>query len=273
MPVKTLAEVLAGAGRWELFGEGAASNVCRFMLREQAKGRGASTTYVQSRTAEVVPDAEPPPPGLREYPFYARTNVSTAAGFAATLKFASLVVSHVCATTAWTTMKAGKVAKVVVPRVLFAYDARTPGFKTITDAMLVVRPRMQMDLDGEMSVPVGSAAIVEGSHCVGLVDMLQGKARVAPPRLDIRTHAMELGLLHAIDVAVGMGDRLQNPNAANVTLNPTTLQLVLIDIDTCLPPYPASSSVEAICQRSNYEDKLPHEGFAAWPFWPHQIPQ
>lgn len=240
MPDDLLSQVVA-APDWKAFGSGAASHVCRFMLREAAKG--GSTAYVQSKA--VAGSA------ARDYAFYARANACSAPAFVGALRFCSLVVSHVSSTPAWVKLKGSSVAKVVVPRVLLAFNPDEPGYRTLAAKMGQYRPMLEAAVAGEIagSFPPQSITVVEGSSCLGILEAYQNN-RFPPLQIDMRSHAIELGLMHALDVALGMGDRLQNPNVNNVTVNPTTGQIVLIDLDVCLPPYGLDKSVEQLCSFS-----------------------
>jgi hypothetical protein len=232
-----LQQVLA-AQDWKAFGTGASSHVCRFMLRGAATG--GSSTYVQSKAVAGGDQ--------RDYAFYARTNACSAQGFVGALQFCSLVVSHVCSSPAWTKLAGNAVAKVVVPRVLLAFDFGQAGYTTLTAHMGRFQEMLRAVVAAKVpGVPAPqSVAVVEGANCLGILDA-QRNNRFPPLQLDMRAHSLELGLLHALDVALGMGDRFQNPNPNNVTVNPTTGQVVIIDLDTFLPPYGLNKALEDLC--------------------------
>jgi len=273
LPPEDLVTQALAAPDWKAFGSGMSSNVCRFMLREAAKG--GSRTYVQSKVVDGINE--------RDYVFYARTNSCSAQAFTGALKFCSLVVSHVCGTPAWIKLKGNSAAKVVVPRVMLAFDRGENGYDRIATKISQcpgreVLQQLLSGMDSSRPLPQ-SVAVVEGSSCLGILEAFRTKS-VPHLEQNMRSHALELGLLHALDVALGMGDRLQNPNVDNVTVNPTTGQIVIIDLDVCLPPYGLHKSVEELCSftvtsaefKRYRRNEAPGPAQDHWPACPPRMP-
>ena len=89
-----------------------------------------------------------------------------------------------------------------------------------------------------------SITISEGTRVVGILEYLICDQRQIS---SISAHIKSLAVLHALDVAIGMGDRLKIPILPTSPLNPTTQQLVLIDVDSFLPPMNCHPNIEAAC--------------------------
>jgi hypothetical protein len=247
-------QLVNGAQRAEAFGSGGAANVVRFFMRE--KGKGGGSTFVQSQGAG----------GKNiDYAFYARMNLVTAAGFQETRDIYQRVASQIC-TDEWWRKKSPK-ARLHVPRILLNVDRSDMApFKFLENWITTLHQTKGKEMydpteyDGfhEHLCPnrvFHSISVVEGTSVSSILDVVQGGQ--VP---DMTAHVMELALVHALDVAVGMGDRLQSGNVANITVNPATLQMVLIDVDTFLPPKNLGQVVEAMCVGKSEEFADPRLG-------------
>lgn len=261
------------------FGGGQASNVVRFFIREKSKGGGG--LYVQSRAAAATSRFEALTgrhTSKREYAFYARMNMNSARSFDSVLDFCRRVISFMSSKEENKIQKS--LSKVLIPRVLMSVNRGEAGYDVLRtwirkmheEGRKDYRKDYRMGFDdfptpeqAEGAPRFSSISIVEGSWAVGLIDSMVYDGMEVP---SFEAHAKALGHLHALDVALGMGDRLQNPNPANITENPQTRQLVLIDIDTFLPPKNLGADIENACvARSDYymlNRKLKNESWAKW---------
>jgi hypothetical protein len=257
-----LNQILAQATNVRAFGTGMASNVVRLTLTELSKKRQA--THIQS-----VAQGE-----NREYFFYARMSMGSAASVAATQSFCKAVSSELRAR--WTKSE-NKLTKLLIPRILLNVDRSDDAddFRRLHQWM---KERYRAVPGAEFNdAEFASISIVEGTTVVGLLDHMIAGGRPIP---HMHEHLKVLGVLHALDVALGMGDRLQNPNPANITINPTTGQMVLIDMDTFLPPLNCHKLIEDAC-RFKEKDLTPNkvrnnERWMAleeqWPACPPRLP-
>ena len=257
-----LNQILAQATNVRAFGTGMASNVVRLTLTELSKKRQA--THIQS-----VAQGE-----NREYFFYARMSTGSAASVAATQSFCKAVSSELRAR--WTKSE-NKLTKLLIPRILINVDRNDDAddFRRLHQWM---KERYRAVPGAEFNdAEFASISIVEGTTVVGLLDHMIAGGRPIP---HMHEHLKVLGVLHALDVALGMGDRLQNPNPANITINPTTGQMVLIDMDTFLPPLNCHKLIEDAC-RFKEKDLTPNkvrnnERWMAleeqWPACPPRLP-
>lgn len=236
------------------FGGGQASNVVRFFIREKSKGGGG--LYVQSRAAAATSRFEALTgrhTSKREYAFYARMNMNSAKAFDAVMDFCRLVMSFMSSKEENKILKS--LSKVLIPRVLMSVNRGEAGYDVLRTWIRKMHEEggkeYRMGFD-DFATPeqagdaphFASISIVEGAWAVGLIDSMVYDGMEVP---SFEAHAKALGHLHALDVALGMGDRLQNPNPANITENPQTRQLVLIDIDTFLPPRNLGQAIEDAC--------------------------
>ncbi len=283
-PEELAAKIFKEATDVKAFGGGMASNVVRFFLQELAKG--GRTDLVQSRPAEKdetkrLLDEVYSGVRVTDYAFYARMNTCSAAAFAAIRDFCQRVVSHVSTTKGWA--KDSKGARVIVPRILLNVDASQQELFTQLSQWIEGRHKnagKQFNTDSTFH----SITVVEGTRAEAISDLLLFEGRCPT---GLQTHMKELALLHALDVAIGMGDRLQNPNLGNVTLNPQTLQTVLIDVDTFLPPKGIPELIEAACKWTTedcmffnrvaqeympYDNQSTNQQKDSWPPCPPRLP-
>jgi len=268
----TIKSIIAEARDEKAFGGGQASNVVRFFLREQTKGR--SQIYIDSKAVHsVLSGLTGRESSKRDYAFYARMNMNSSRSFRAVLQFCKAVVSLMCSSTGWTGQKV--LGKVLIPRLLLSVDKGDADYEHLRQWMKRAHEKCKKEYrlgfdeyDNqeeaiEKAAPdFASIAIVEGANATGIMDSMVFDGTRLP---NIEAHAKALGLLHGLDVALGMGDRLQNPNPANITVNPRTHQLVLIDIDTFLPPFaPRMPDIEEACRWTTQQATTDRRNNEAW---------
>lgn len=267
------------------FGGGMASNVVKFHLRE-------SVPEVANNVLDSKPVIGTRGHAQQDFAYYARMNMGSAASFMQVLNFYKYISVNACK------QKPGFPAQpLYVPEPLLNININEAGFQEL---FLWMSEQHEQPRNGKLAITdwamrselpsrkefnraeFSSISVVQGVTAVGLLEHMVLHGKTMQGSLD--AHIRSLGILHAIDVAVGMGDRLQNPNPANVTINPRNQQLILIDFDYFLPPKNCPEEIEKICTWG--EDKFnlnPHrkldrrnEAFVrhreAWTACPPRLP-
>jgi len=225
---------LGEARNQKAFGGGMASNVVRFDLRQKA-----------TRTASPIFETKQQKSGdgndnnQQDVTFYARMNMTTAKAFFQIIEFYRSTIHRIYNKKSWLTDTTIK--KIQVPRVVFGVEAEEAEYRQLYQWIRQLHTDRRKEFN---TATFSSITISEGTRVVGILEYLICDQRQIS---SISAHIKSLAVLHALDVAIGMGDRLQNPNPANITLNPTTQQLVLIDVDSFLPPMNCHPNIEAAC--------------------------
>jgi len=181
--------------------------------------------------------------------------------------------SRVSASREWTVL--GR-PTMLVPRMLMVADAKVQGgqYKLLEAWIRKLHVRANKDF---REAAFRSIAVVEGTNAEGLEQIAGARAWPSDVK-PLRTHVMELALMHAVDVTIGMGDRMSN-GGNNITLNPSTLQPVNIDYDSCLPGMAVLKPAmeRSICHFGKADFSIGGTRNATWPrleaAWPACSPR